>query len=463
VTTIPVTNEPGQIGVNPITNKIYVANFFERIVWVIDGTPGSLTENSIISTIIVGNNPTGIAIDPGSNKMYVSNGFRNTVSVVDLSINTKVATIPVGFDPTAATINLNTKRIYTSDSISNTISIIDVLSGSPTENMVISTIHAGDAAVTVDINPAVPNPARDPSTDVKDGTGKIIQCSYLANLPHLSKFAIGGIVATLALLGVGHGGGAVAAQPSFTGDIFAANEYPLSIDGNNFKLDNHTNTIPTITEETGKPIHLKLLMYESAGPSDIEHVALYTNLQGINPDISNLVNSIIYENGQPLQITDPNKIFKSANVTTSQVDNKLQLSLDITFAKPMPKSDIVIRAWDTKKYSSDIIILNALQVTQQNNDTIKDSTPTQTKQSSVINLNNSTTNSEDHLMDAIKQWGGYTSTSISDSQLLDNIGIKGQHIPSWVLKTTKWVVSGDVSEQEFENAITYLYNINIIK
>src|SRR6185437_4751719 len=67
VNTIQVTNLPAQIGVNPVTNKIYVANFFERIVWVIDGTPGSPTENSIISTIIVGNNHTGIVIDPSTN------------------------------------------------------------------------------------------------------------------------------------------------------------------------------------------------------------------------------------------------------------------------------------------------------------------------------------------------------------------------------------------------------------
>jgi hypothetical protein len=66
-------------------------------------------------------------------------------------------------------------------------------------------------------------------------------------------------------------------------------------------------------------------------------------------------------------------------------------------------------------------------------------------------------------MQAIKDWGGYSPHPISDAQLLSDMGISGQHIPTWTMKVTKWVVDGEVSQTEFENALKYLSHAGIIK
>jgi len=481
VNTIQVTNLPAQIGVNPVTNKIYVANFFERIVWVIDGTPGSPTENSIISTIIVGNNPTGIVIDPSTNMMYVSNGFPNTVSVIDLSINTKVATIPVGLYPNSVTINLNTKRIYAANENSNTISIIDVLPGSPTENTVIATIPTDNDPITVELNPDVSNPVRDPSTDVKDGFGNIIQCSYLGNLPHLSKFAVGGIIPALAILGAG-GGGEPGPSLGFSTLLFStlpdaiknsilhhdpfkpiapstdpSISYPLSIDGKGYLLGGYSNTIQTVTEETGAPVDLHMISQDGA---PLQHVALYANLQGSSKDLYDSDTYIIYDEGKPLQIVDPHGFFSNVKFDIKDEGLQHELTYTITFAKPMAKSDLDLRMWDESKHSSDTKIYDALQVvtdaSQANNDQASNN-------NSILTDAKATTTQNSDIIIAIKDWGGYSSHPISDSEFLSDVGIKGHEIPHWAMKTTKWILDGEISPQDFANTLKYMEEKGILK
>jgi hypothetical protein len=60
------------------------------------------------------------------------------------------------------------------------------------------------------------------------------------------------------------------------------------------------------------------------------------------------------------------------------------------------------------------------------------------------------------LFESIKEWGGYSSKSIPDSQLLEKIGVKGEHIPPWYMKTTRWVVDGTMTQDDFVNGIKYL-------
>jgi hypothetical protein len=66
------------------------------------------------------------------------------------------------------------------------------------------------------------------------------------------------------------------------------------------------------------------------------------------------------------------------------------------------------------------------------------------------------------LLSDIKEWVSY-STTISDSKLLSDMGINANHIPSWVTKTAQWVIDGEITEQDFVNAIKYMHTSGIIK
>jgi uncharacterized linocin/CFP29 family protein len=69
----------------------------------------------------------------------------------------------------------------------------------------------------------------------------------------------------------------------------------------------------------------------------------------------------------------------------------------------------------------------------------------------------------DVLMPVIQQWGGFSQKSVSDATLLKTIGVDAEHIPHWFKGTTRWVVNGDTSQQEFVDAVKYMYKNGIIK
>ena len=66
-TTVSVGTDPYAVAVNPVTNKIYVANNRSNNVTVIDGATNSTT------TVSVGTGPVSVAVNPVTNKIYVAN------------------------------------------------------------------------------------------------------------------------------------------------------------------------------------------------------------------------------------------------------------------------------------------------------------------------------------------------------------------------------------------------------
>ncbi|MGA9218329.1 MAG: YncE family protein, partial [Nitrososphaeraceae archaeon] len=115
-------NAPETIGVNPHTNMMYVANYLDNTVSVIDGENNTKIGNDIP----VGEGPTGIGVNSNTNMMYVANYLDNTVSVIDGENNTKIGNdIPVGSSPEAIGVNEDTNTIYVANLDNNTVSVID--------------------------------------------------------------------------------------------------------------------------------------------------------------------------------------------------------------------------------------------------------------------------------------------------------------------------------------------------
>jgi len=156
-------------------------------------------------------------------------------------------------------------------------------------------------------------------------------------------------------------GGSDAIPPSFV-TTFDANEYPISIGDTKFTFAELGFNNPTTTVEIGKPIQVNLLMYDDLGPTYISQVELYTNTRGTLSGVSNSDTSIIYKSGSPRIVLDPNGFFSDVNFTSSIVNQKLQLTFDITFAKEMEKSDIIVQARDTENGVGILTVSDAWQV-----------------------------------------------------------------------------------------------------
>ncbi|HET9580575.1 MAG TPA: Ig-like domain repeat protein, partial [Usitatibacter sp.] len=81
---------PVKLAVNPITNKVYVANASANTVTAFNATTGTST------TIAVGSSPEFIAVNPATNRVYVDNTRDASLSVIDGATDTLVGTLPIG-------------------------------------------------------------------------------------------------------------------------------------------------------------------------------------------------------------------------------------------------------------------------------------------------------------------------------------------------------------------------------
>lgn len=119
--------EPVAIAVNSATNKIYVANFQSSNVTVIDGATNTLN----LVTDAKATNPTGIAVNETTNTIYVTNSGSNNVTVIDGQADSIVSTVPAGTFPIAVAVDPQTNFVYVANNgdskanIQGNVTVID--------------------------------------------------------------------------------------------------------------------------------------------------------------------------------------------------------------------------------------------------------------------------------------------------------------------------------------------------
>ena len=112
---------PGAVVVDPITNRIYVANQGRNTVNVIDGASGT-----VIATVPTGRLPYALDLNPLTNKIYVVNQTDSTLTVIDGTGNTVSATLPTGSAPSGVAVNPVTNQVYVSNRGSANVTVITV-------------------------------------------------------------------------------------------------------------------------------------------------------------------------------------------------------------------------------------------------------------------------------------------------------------------------------------------------
>jgi len=134
--------QPLGVGVNPVTNKIYVSTQSDRL-FEIDGT-----NNNVLGTQIIGaGDPLGIAVNTVTNKVYVAAPSASTVTVMDGATFTKDATVS-GFSFNAyLDVNTVTNKVYVSNITPDTVTVLD---GST--NLILTTIPVGTNPLGVAVN-----------------------------------------------------------------------------------------------------------------------------------------------------------------------------------------------------------------------------------------------------------------------------------------------------------------------
>jgi YVTN family beta-propeller protein len=106
------------VAVNPVTNRIYVANGNPNTVTVVNGATNATTNVS------VGVSPRAVAVNQVTNKIYVANNTGNNVTIIDGTNNTTTTTVTAGSLPTDIAVNPFTNKVYVSNSSGNSATVI---------------------------------------------------------------------------------------------------------------------------------------------------------------------------------------------------------------------------------------------------------------------------------------------------------------------------------------------------
>jgi DNA-binding beta-propeller fold protein YncE len=138
--TTNVGNVPQFIGINKITNTIYVSNFVDNTLSVIDGATcnGQITSGCMQPqpTTPVGALPYQVAVDETTNTIYVGNSGDNTVSVINGDVcnagnlsgcNQSWPIVTVGASPQGLAVNPSNDTLYVANRGDNTVSVINTL------------------------------------------------------------------------------------------------------------------------------------------------------------------------------------------------------------------------------------------------------------------------------------------------------------------------------------------------
>jgi YVTN family beta-propeller protein len=107
VRTIPTGNMPCSLAANADRNEVYVANYGDGSVTVIDGHLGTA-----IGTVSVGKHPEAIAVDSTRGLVYVANTQESTVSVIDVLTRRVVKTLNAGEHPYAIAVNTTAHTVH---------------------------------------------------------------------------------------------------------------------------------------------------------------------------------------------------------------------------------------------------------------------------------------------------------------------------------------------------------------
>jgi YVTN family beta-propeller protein len=255
---VAVAAEPSAVAVNPVTNKVYVANILGNSVTVIDGT----TNGTTTVALPVGSYPRGVAVNPVTNKVYVANtgdgiSSSNTVTVIDGTTDTVATTVTVGFKPTAIAVNSVTNQVYVANFGGTTVTVIDGATNATT------TVTVGTAPYAVAVNPltnkvyvtnwgsnnvTVFDGATKVPTTVPVGSGPrgvavnlVTNKVYIANYGNATVSVLDGITNGTAPVAVGTHPEAVTVNP-VTNQVYVVNQ-----GGGMTVIDGATNGTTTVT------------------------------------------------------------------------------------------------------------------------------------------------------------------------------------------------------------------------
>ncbi len=221
----------------------------------------------------------------------------------------------------------------------------------------------------------IPNPRNDVGT-IQVNAGDNLTASF------------GGLVTTVSIQGqTGEGGGGgggfirpglvldvvlgaiggspyIVSPPSFGGGYYHFSDGLTLVQGTNktiFDISKYNQEIPKQVMTSGEKVSMTFKTFESYNLEGVVHMGLYLIPRGAEDMITtNSIASIVYDNGSPVEVIDPNHILANSLASTTS-DGKFQYTqFSFTPTKSYDKMSFLVRAWNDHMYSTDARIYDAV-------------------------------------------------------------------------------------------------------
>jgi YVTN family beta-propeller protein len=132
IATVTVGNGPQALVLSPDNTLLYVANYTDGTISVIDTT----TNMVVGSPYSAGSNPESIAVTSGGTQLYIANNnLAGTVTVLNASTGALINTVAVGANPLHLAVTPNGKQVWVPNSETGTVSVIDTTNQTVTSSI----------------------------------------------------------------------------------------------------------------------------------------------------------------------------------------------------------------------------------------------------------------------------------------------------------------------------------------
>lgn len=157
----------------------------------------------------------------------------------------------------------------------------------------------------------------------------------------------------------GHG---VSYGPEFGGGKLVQYSDGLKINGKSIDISKYSQSIPTQKLYVNSASDISLKIYHHDGSQNIQHVIVFMNLQGKDPQSYQSNTRIEFDKTNGVSVADPNGVFKSVTAKATYDANYMYLSFKIMAQKPMDTTHLIVRSWDRNLSSSQVVVLNAIKI-----------------------------------------------------------------------------------------------------
>jgi len=150
--------------------------------------------------------------------------------------------------------------------------------------------------------------------------------------------------------------------PQFGAGPYLTYKDGLKINGATFDISQYSTSIKTQNLYVSDQSDITLKIYHHSYAQKVQHVIIFLNLQGNDPQSYNSNTRIEWDMNSGVSTSDPNGVFKSVTANVKYDGQLMYITFHVVPAKTMNTSHMIVKAWDTNLSAGQAVVLNAIKI-----------------------------------------------------------------------------------------------------